>query len=163
MVLAEPDDIRMHGTPVGPNAVFIGIATTAAIDEYLDGVAYDEITDWDANQARVTDIEYTTHQGTASPDAPAGETFWVASVTGTGPASLDWTIETGDWTAVIMNADAASGVQAELAFGASPPSGWDTLHWTSFAVGLLLLVVGGSLTFFGFRSAGDDPTMPEVD
>lgn len=147
MFLAEPDDVRIRGVASGPDAIFLGVAATAAVDGYLDGVAHDKITDWETNVAEI-DVEYTPRGGTASPEAPDGEAFWVVSVSGTGSQTLDWTIESGDWTAVIMNADASSGVMAELAFGALPPSSWDTLHWISLAVGPLLVVVGSLLLYW---------------
>ena len=163
LFMADPDGIRVQGAASGSNAIFMGIGATTAVDEYLDGVAHDEITDWDADQARLVGVEYTPQQGTASPDSPDGETFWVASVSGTGTQTLDWTIETGDWTAVIMNADASSGVTAELAFGASPPSGWDTLHWTSFTVGLVLVVGGGLLLYRAIRRPRGDSTSLDAE
>lgn len=114
----QPDDVRMQGVVSGPNALFLGIAPTSVVDEYLSGAAHDEITDWNADRAAINEVEYATHQGTAPPGPPGSEGFWVTSVAGTGQQTLDWTIESGDWTAVIMNADASPGVTAELTIGA---------------------------------------------
>jgi len=154
--VAEPDEIRMQGVASGPAALFMGIAATPVVDDYLSGVAHDEISEWEADRANIVDVGFTSQEGTVSPDGPATETFWVASVSGTGPLTLDWTIESGDWTAVIMNADAASGVTAELAFGALPSSGIDALSWVALSVGLVLLVGGGLLVYLGFRHRGGD-------
>ena len=159
--VGEPDDVRMQGVASGPQALFMGIAPTLAIDEYLTGVAHDEITEWDADRAAITDVEYTAHQGTALPGPPAADTFWVASVVGTGQQTLDWTIESGDWTAVVMNADAASPVTAELAFGAAPSSNINAIAWTSLTVGLLALIGGGWLLYRGLRRRdGKEPPFP---
>jgi hypothetical protein len=75
----------------------------------------------------------------------------VTSVAGTGIQTLDWTIESGDWTTVVMNADASPGVRAELAFGALPPSSIDAVAWTTLTVGAIALIGGGLLLFFGVR------------
>jgi hypothetical protein len=78
----------------------------------------------------------------------------VTSASGTGQQTLDWTIQSGEWAMVIMNADASSGVSADLRFGALAPSGLDTLAWTSIAVGLVALIGGGLLLYLGFPRKG---------
>ena len=50
-----------------------------------------------------------------------------------------------------MNADASSGVYADLRFGALEPSGLDVMAWTSFALGLIALIGGGLLLYLGLR------------
>jgi len=145
----EPDDVRMQGIASSPNALFLGIAPTSAVDDYFSGVAHDRITDWDSNLAAITDIQYATYQGTAPPGAPGAETFWATSVEGTGTQTLDWAIESGDWTAVIMNGDASGGVAAELAFGAAPESDIDTIARTMLMAGAVALIGGGLLLYAG--------------
>jgi hypothetical protein len=86
----------------------------------------------------------------------------VTSVAGTGLQTLDWTIESGDWTAVIMNADASSGVSAELAFGAAP-SNIDAITWTTLTVGLISLIGGGLLLYRGLRRRDRDSTSLPAD
>ncbi|MEA2003101.1 MAG: hypothetical protein U9N84_14595 [Actinomycetota bacterium] len=147
--MSEPDDIRMQGALSGPNELFLGIAPTSAVDEYLSGVAHDEITDWNADLAAINEVEYTTHQGTTPPDPPDTEGFWVTSVVGTGTQTLDWTIEPGEWTAVIMNADAAPGITADVAFGAKPSSDIQAIAGTTLAIGAVALLGGGLLLYLG--------------
>lgn len=149
--VADPVDVRMQGVASGPNALFMGIAATTAVDEYLDGVAHDEITDWGLDRAAILDVEYTTHEGTGTPDAPGSETFWVTSIAGTGLQTLDWTIESGAWTAVVMNADSSNGVTAELAFGVAPSNTEDAIAWITLPVGLIALIGGGLLLYRGRR------------
>ncbi len=155
--VGDPADVRMQGVASEP-ALFMGIARTTAIDEYLAGVAHDEITGWEADRADIIDLEYTTHRGTAPPGPPGTETFWVTSVSGTGLQTLDWTIESGDWSAVIMNADASAGVTAELAFGAAP-SNIDAIAWTTLTAGLISLIGGGLLMYSGLRRGGDSTSL----
>jgi hypothetical protein len=145
----QPDDVRMQAIASGTNALFLGIAPTSAVDDYLEGVAHDEITDWNADLASIDEVEYTTHPGAAPPDRPGSETFWEISAEGTGQQTLDWTIESGEWTAVIMRADASAGVAGELAFGAAPADDIEALARTSLAFGAGALLVGGLLLYIG--------------
>lgn len=145
----EPDDVRMRGEASDSGALFLGIAPTAAVDEYLDGVTHDQITDWNADLAAIDEVEYTTHVGTAPSGPPGAEAFWEVSVEGSGPQTMDWTIESGSWSAVIMNADASAGVTGELAFGAAPADDIQAIARTSLAFGAAALVVGGLLLYVG--------------
>jgi hypothetical protein len=155
--VADPDDVRVQALASGADVLFVGIAPTSAVDEYLSGVAHDEITDWSADRASIVDIEYASHEGSAPPGPPGGEVFWEASVAGTGTLTLDWVIEPGAWTFVVMNADAARGVVADLEFGATPVTNLQAFAWTSLAVGAVALIVGGSLLYLGLRRKDGDP------
>ncbi len=140
----------------------MGIAPVAAVERYLDGVEYDEIEEWDCDVDDIEPVEYTTHEGAAVPNAPSTGGFWVVSASGSGDQTLDWRIESGEWAVVVMNADASSGVAADVRFGALAPSGLDTLAWALFAVGFVALLVGGWLLYLTFRRHGRTTT-PVVD
>ena len=45
-----PDDVRVEGVVAGSGTLFMGIAPADAVAGYLDGVAHDEITEWDSTQ-----------------------------------------------------------------------------------------------------------------
>ena len=154
--VADPNEVRMQGTASGPETLFIGIAPTSAVEEYLSGVAHDEVTDWGTNLGAIVDVEYTAHSGTNPAGPPESEDFWVTSAAGTGAQSLDWTVGPGEWTAVIMNADASPGVVAELAFGAAPSANFEAIVRTTLAIGLIAIVIGGLLLFFGIRRSSRD-------
>ena len=154
----SPDDVRMQGVASGSAGLFMGIAPASAVEGYLNGAAHDEITDWDCDVDHIEAVKYTSHEGAGALEAPGTEQFWVTSASGTGQQTLNWTIESGEWAIVIMNADAASGVSADVSFGALAPSGLETLAWTSLAVGLVALIGGGFLLFFGLRRKGPDTT-----
>ena len=112
-------------------AVFVGIAPTADASAYLDGIEHDVVTDLDR------DPRYT-RRAVGTPASPPGEqTFWAASVTGTGEQTLDWEPEDGEWQVVVMNDDAARGVSSDLAIGAE----LDSVLW----IGIGLLVFGALL------------------
>lgn len=77
--------------------------------------------------------------------------FWTASATGSVLLTPGWTIEDGDWTIVIMNADTSTGVTAQLTFGAAPPSDVDSIGRIMLAVGLAAFLGGGLMLLFVLR------------
>jgi hypothetical protein len=143
--ISPPDDVRVEGVAAGSDTLFMGIAPADAVAGYLDGVTHDEITDWDSMQDDITDVVYTRNEGSTDPAAPGTKGFWVASVSGSGEQTLDWTIESGEWALVIMNADGSPGVSADVQFGVLAPSGLFPLGLASLVVGLVALVGGGRL------------------
>ena len=120
----------------GENAqgdVFIGIADTDDVDAYLDGVAHDEVRDLDFDPFSV---DYRRFPGGEPPGPPADQSFWAASATGSGTQNATWEAESGDWTIVVMSADASRGVAADVSMGAEA----NFLIW--LAIGLL--IAGGA-------------------
>jgi hypothetical protein len=106
-------DLRLTVTAVeGP--VFVGVAPTAEVAAYLDGVAHDELQRLDA-----PDAAYLRRPGERAPAPPADEVFWTESVEGTGTQTLDWSPQAGQWSVVVMNADASPGVAVEATAGAA--------------------------------------------
>ena len=53
-----------------------------------------------------------------TPAPPADQRFWVASATGSGTQTLSWDVRSGEWAAVVMNANAGRGVDVAVAVGA---------------------------------------------
>lgn len=153
--VTDPVDIRLQGTNAVGEGLFMGIGTTADVYAYLSGVSYDEVTDVDFDNLTVADVTYLAHGGTAVPNAPADETFWVASTDGVGLQTVDWSLESGSWTAVVMNSDASSGITADLAFGAKI-SNLMAMAWIIMALGLASLLGGGYLMYRGLRSRRRD-------
>jgi hypothetical protein len=127
--------VRIRATASEP--VFLGIARTADVQRYLDGVGHDEISDIDVDPVRV---EYAEHAGGAPELAPGEQTFWELSDSGTGTRTLEWQLATGDWTVVVMNADGSPGVRADLDLGGTLPV------LRGVTIGLL---VAGSLLLLG--------------
>ena len=104
--------IRATGIEQG-SELFIGIGPEADVENYLKGVARDEITDVDSDG----DPEYRRIPGTEMPPPPAEQTFWVASASGAGTQELVWEFSEGRWAVVLMNADASPGILAEATVG----------------------------------------------
>lgn len=128
-------DLRLTVTPTDGRPVFAGIAPRDDVVAYLEDVAHDEVQRLDA-----PDVDYRTLAGDRAPDLPSQQTFWAASVEGSGTQTLTWTAETGRWAVVVMNADASLGVVAEVTAGAHT----DLL--LPIGIGLLvtaLIVLGG--------------------
>ena len=143
--VSPPDDIRVQGVATGSDAIFMGIAPADAVAGYLDGVAHDEITEWESFQDDITDVVYTRNDGATDPAAPGTKSFWVASVSGSGEQNLDWTIESGEWALVIMNADGSPGVSADVRFGVARLAALLPIGLASLVVGLVALIGGGRL------------------
>jgi len=107
--------VRIEGDSMLPAPLFIGIAPTGRVSKYLAGVPRDRITriDWMAGS-----VEYNHVDGTTLPSAPGKQSFWVAQEEGSGTQTLEWKLQQGDWTVVIMNADASAPVAATMSVGA---------------------------------------------
>ncbi len=111
--------------------VFVGIAPAADVTRYLSGVEHAVVTDFERRPV------YVSVPGGAPSSLPGDETFWVESTTGSGEQTLEWEPASGDWRAVVMNADGSRGVAAELSVGAE----LDPLLW----IGIGLLAAGALL------------------
>lgn len=139
-------------TAKGQEPVFVGIGPSDAVNDYLDGVGYTEVTTIGARGNRVS---YRATEGGAPPSAPGAESFWAVSAQGDGPQTITWDLERGQWVVVIMNADTSPGVSVRTSAGAKT----DLL--VPIAVGMLVgaLVLGGvaaALMVIGFRSPGPE-------
>ena len=69
----------------------------------------------------------------------------MASASGDGDQTLEWTIEPGSWALVVMNADGSPGVTADVRFGVATPSILFPIGLVSLVVGLVAVVAGWRL------------------
>jgi hypothetical protein len=127
--------IRTEGASAKP--LFIGIGPEVAVAGYLGRVAHADVEDIDIDPFRVT---YRQIAGGAPRRPPTAQNFWAASAAGQGRQTLTWKVRDGDWSVVLMNADASRGVAAEVDLGAK----LSFLLWV--AIGLL---VGGAVLLGG--------------
>jgi hypothetical protein len=109
--------------------LFVGIGRDSDVDRYLGGVVHDELIDFDGDHP-----EFDLHEGRAPRTPPGEQDFWVAESEGAGEQALTWDAEFGRWTVVVMNADAARGIDVEADAGVK-------LGWAIWA-GLGMFVVG---------------------
>ena len=149
-VFADPVEIRISGRSTDGGPLFLGIAPTEDVDAYLDGVAHDEIGNITFEGEKVTDVVYNRRSGTATPAAPATQGFWEVSVAGGDVQTLEWDIETGNWTVVVMNADGSPGLEAELDFGFKI-SNLGAIAWSVLGFGVFSIVLGSFLVYRAVR------------
>jgi hypothetical protein len=133
--------------------LFVGIGPRADVDRYLDGVAHDEVRDFEVAPFRV---DYRRHAGGAPATEPGDQSFWVAADAGTGSRELDWDVTRGDYAVVVMNADGSAGVGATVDVGATVPV-LRPVGIGFLAFGGLALVTGVVLVVAGARGPRRSP------
>jgi Domain of unknown function (DUF4389) len=136
--------VRIRAASGSSSAIFIGIAPASEVLQYLRGTAYDQLQGYAVAAGGPT---YQLHSGGAA-SLPTSQTFWGASVSGSGTQSLIWSVRSGHWAIVLMNADASRGVAADVSVGATAP------FLFALALGLLIggglaMLVAGALLFGG--------------
>jgi hypothetical protein len=136
----------------GNKPVFVGIGSDDDVDRYIGDVAHDELVGFDGG-----DPELDLHEGRAPRTPPRQQDFWVAESQGSGEQALTWDAEFGRWTAVVMNADAARGIDVEADAGIK----LDWAIWAGlgmFVVGLLMTVGAAVVILLIGRRASRDVT-----
>ncbi|MBE2320143.1 hypothetical protein DVA67_029525 [Solirubrobacter sp. CPCC 204708] len=137
--------VRFDVRPNGGKPVFVGIARSRDVKDYLAASAHATLTDVEVDPFAA---DYRMSDGNARPAAPAGRDIWVAQAQGSGPQRLDWDVEGGDWSVVVMNADGSPAVDAGVAVGSDVPL-VGTLKLTALISGVVLLVGGAGLMVGG--------------
>ncbi len=108
--------IRIESRPATEGSVFVGIGEEEDVENYLDGVADAEISDVDVAPFSVS---YDFERGDDTrPGRPSDQDFWAASSEGSDTKELEWELESGNWSIVMMNADATAGVSVDASVGA---------------------------------------------
>ena len=115
-------------------AMFVGAAQSADVDNYLTGAPYDVVVDLTAGEKATT----RKVPGGQQPQKPDSQSFWTAKSSG-APASLTARLSPGT-TLVVMNADAAPEIDADVVVTLRVPKVW-TYSWIVAGAGLLLLVL----------------------
>ena len=150
--------VRLSLDPGRPGTpIFAGIGPTSDVASYLEGVPRDSIRDIELSPDRVL---YRRVSGETAPQPPGEQSFWVAQVTVDTADELTWEVESGDWTVVLMNADASRGVDVDARLGIK-------VDWLLPAViglliaGVVVLAGGAVLVIFGGRGlARREETIP---
>ena len=147
-------DVRIRVAPADPDGdVFVGVGASADVEEYLSGVEHVVVTDSSGSEPT-----YVTHAGSAVPGPPAAQDFWVASASGTGEQKVDWDLEDGEWTVVVMNADTTPGLDVEADVGATVP-GLTTLAWVLLGTGLGGLILGVGIILLAAPKGRREPAV----
>jgi len=122
--------------------IFIGVAQESDLMDYLNDVEYDEIIHFRIHSDGF-DVDYRNHPGNSSPTAPTSETFWIESVSGTGIQTLEWELETGTYSLVLMNEDGSGSVDVDVSVGVK--ASWIFWVGIGFVVGGIGWLIGGIL------------------
>jgi hypothetical protein len=140
-------DIRLDVESQSDKPLFVGIARTDQVSSYLADVSHTLLTDVDYDPFGAS---YSRQAGERSPAAPGSERIWAASTQGTGPRTLTWDVEDGDWSIVVMNADGSPGVQADVSAGAKLPY-LTEIGWSALGAGAILLLTAAGLIVLAVR------------
>jgi hypothetical protein len=141
--------VKVEAIGLTGNGVFVGIAHSDDVADYLDGVAKSVVVDPAGDDGDSPEYEFT--DGGSPRAAPADETFWVASATGEGQQTINWEPGEGDWTLVVMNGEGTTPVDAEVEIGATVPV-LDEVAYGLLVGGAVLLLVGGLVLWLAVRS-----------
>jgi hypothetical protein len=153
---------RVRVDPAGDAPLFVGIAPEAKVQAYLRGVAQDQVQDVGHHHGALS-ARYDRLPGARTPPPPGTERIWVASSSGAGTQTLRWKPRGGRWSVVVMRADAARGVAADVNVGVR----LTVLLWIGIsllAAGVLIAGASAGLLVFGTRSSevGARPAPAEV-
>lgn len=132
-------------------AMFVGVAQPSDVARYLSAAPHDVVVDLSAGATATT----RAVPGTRTPALPASVAFWTASAAG-APASLSARVPPGT-TLVVMNADAARGIDADVVVTLQVPHAW-TFAWVAVGIGLLLAILGVVLLRRAARRRRTDET-----
>lgn len=131
----------------GDGDVFVGVGPSSRVRRYLMQVAYD----------RVVSIDWPGGAGTEpvfGDEAPVGppdqQTWWEASDQGE-VASVDWTVQDGDWSVVIMNADGSADVDVAGTVQVELPI-LGPISIALLVIGIVILAIGTLLTVSGAKT-----------
>ena len=138
-------DIRLGADGARDGPVFVGIGPTDDVQAYLDGVSQQSADFGDGGEG-------AARPGDRAPAPPASQGFWAASAAGAGNQTIVWPVDSGDWSAVVMNADGSAGVRVETQLGVKT----DLVLWIGIGVliaGTALVGTGTALIVSGRRRA----------
>jgi hypothetical protein len=133
--------VASPGTPT-----FLGVGPSPAVAAYLRGAPIDVIAqiDW-PGAARTTHVD-----GHRQPSPPGAQPFWAIADEGDAP-SLHWVATPGDWTLVVMTAEATQPVDV-TAGGSITISALGPLGFVALGVALAILGAGIWITVRAARA-----------
>ena len=165
--LNELASIRIRVTPVVPDEpVFVGIAEAADVSGYLEDVPHSaagdaawmnggsRTTQWDRRTGDV-DPDLREVPGNRSPEPPEQQDFWAVSASGAGVQDITFDLQEGQWTLVVMNADAGRPVWVDVEAGVRTGL-LGAVNPGLLIAGLIGLLLGIPLLLFGTAGLGRD-------
>ena len=104
--------IRLNATSGDPaKELLLAIGPRDEVESFLRGVEHDVVVDVEVDPF---EAEYRHQPGSRALPTPGTQPFWATVAN----RRLEWEVEEGDWVAVVMNADGARGVVADLSVAA---------------------------------------------
>jgi hypothetical protein len=134
--------------------LFIGIARTEDVARYLARVKHDELRDISFDPFKV---DYRRIGAGAPAALPSAKSFWQTSASGTGTQTISWPVKSGQWSAVVMNADGSRNVNIDAQLAARLSGAWWFVAGF-LALGALLLLGGIALVRSGARKHAPETT-----
>lgn len=98
--------------------IFVGIAPTPSVEDYLEGVPHAIIEDLGSASPP---LEHRSAATLREPERPVDQDFWLGSAAGTGTQELRWEIQEGEYAFVVMNEDASDGMSFDVVAGVRIP------------------------------------------
>lgn len=149
---------RLKVTSKNGKPIFVGIARTRDVDAYLNGVAHTTVANVDYGPfGGHFDADYRYHAaGKTTVAPPARQRIWTTSAHGRGTQTLNWRVEEGNWSIVLMNADGSPGVRADVKAGAKVPY-LTAAGWTAIGGGILFVALGSVLIAVAVRRRPPPP------
>ncbi|RBY74961.1 hypothetical protein DQ239_18210 [Blastococcus sp. TF02-09] len=139
---------RVELTAADPTrGVFVGVAPSADVDGYLDGVRRTVIADLGLDTSAADQVLLP---GGAPSGPPADQDFWTVQASGPGTQQLGWDPDDGTWTLVVMNADGSAGVAVDARVGATVPA-LTGFAWALIGGGLVVLLLAVLLLVVALR------------
>ena len=138
----ENIETRLAVNSRNDKGLFVGIGPAGDVDHFLAGASYSAV------EVFGDDVVLDDFAGSSSVEPPDDQDFWVAS---TLDEVLNWDLESGLWTVVVMNQDGTPGIDASVTAAARVPF-LRPIGAAILVAGLLGLVAGGTLVYFGVRS-----------
>ncbi|MGM0930118.1 MAG: DUF4389 domain-containing protein [Actinomycetota bacterium] len=151
--------VQVRAESVVPDQeVFVGIAKASDVQTYLRDVPVTPLTGaaWPQTgegQMPWRDNRDRTTPGNRAPDAPAEQDFWTESATGSGSQTISWQVQPGQWSLVVMNADASRPVWVDLQAGARSDL-LGAIGGGLLIPGIIALVIGIPLLLLGSAGLG---------
>ncbi|HEY5663775.1 MAG TPA: hypothetical protein VIS05_07045 [Ilumatobacter sp.] len=136
-------DLRLRVAATPSAEVFVGIARSADVEQYLARASHTRVVGLDHHRG-----VYRQLSGSQPVGPPAEQDFWVASTSGPGEQELVWNARGGNWSVVVMNPEGAPDLAVEVEVGvrssAVTPIGTFLLAIGGFfsAIAIVLLVIG---------------------
>lgn len=136
----------------GDQSHFVGVTTKEQALEFLQGVPYDLVTQFDSSSGR---IDSTQIPGDRTPAGAQSQQFWTDQQTGES-VTVAWPVSDENTSLVIMNRNAAPGVQADVDVLL-------TIEWAGavaiglLVAGLLLVVIAIVLLVMAMRAGSEQP------